>query len=260
MARSLLAGRPAAAALTAILLLACGNDPAPGGAKQSTGQDAGGAAGPVLLQVTVKNVSTSTTATTSTGAPLPVVFGPGAYAVHAAGVDWFEPGTAATPDLEHLAEDGNPNEAEAALSARSGFDTGLFGADRLNISYDDSPIEPGGSADFLISAAPGDRLDFGMMWSQSNDIFVATDPGGLSLFDGTAPRLGQVTSGISLWDAGTEVNQEPGLGDAQGPRQPSPGYGTPENGVITRLEGDKDGSGYSYPPLATTLEVTIARK
>jgi hypothetical protein len=247
-----------ALAFAANLLVACGGGSGTDATRSSAGADAGGGASPVRFHVTVKNVSTSTTATTSTGAPLPVVFGPGAYAVHAAGVDWFDAGNAATPDLEHLAEDGNPTDAIAALKARSGFTAGAFGADRIGVSYGDAAIEPGGSADFRVHAAPGDRLDFGMMWSQSNDVFVATDPGGLPLFDGTAPRLGPVTTGISLWDAGTEVNQEPGLGDAQGPRQPSPGYGTKEDGVITRLDGDKDASGYSYPSLATTLDVTLA--
>jgi hypothetical protein len=212
----------------------------------------------VRFRVTVKNVSTSSTAKTSTGAPLPVIFGPGVYAVHPAGEDWFEAGAHATTDLEHLAEDGNPTDAEAALAARSGFTVGHFGTDVLGVSYDSAAIQPGDSADFVFRATPAERLDFGMMWSQSNDVFVATMPGGIALFDGATPMLGRITTGIALWDAGTEVNQEPGLGDAQAPRQPYPGYGTKENGVITELVGDRDSAGYSYPSLATTLDVSVA--
>jgi hypothetical protein len=133
---------------------------------------------------------------------------------------------------------------------------GLFGADRANISYNDSPIEPGAEASFVTTARPGDFIELGMMWSQSNDVFVATPPGGVPLFDDSANLVGSLT-GLSLWDAGTEVNQEPGAGSTQAPRQSAPGDGTQENGVIQKLVGDRDVMGYQYPPLADTLEVVV---
>ena len=42
------------------------------------------------------------------------------------------------------------------------------------------------------------------------------------------PVTGDITSSISLWDAGTEVNQEPGAGADQAPRQSGPNTGAAE--------------------------------
>jgi len=36
------------------------------------------------------------------------------------------------------------------------------------------------------------------------------------------PRTGDVTADVQLWDAGTEVNMEPGVGADQPPRQSAP--------------------------------------
>jgi hypothetical protein len=142
------------------------------------------------------------------------------------------------------------------LEARRGFNGGAFGAD-TTVTYDDSPLVPGGIADFVFDARTGDMLEFAMMWAQSNDVFVATSPGGVPLFDGALPITGIISSGISLWDAGTEVNQEPGLGDEQAARQATPGIGTAEGGVITAIVSNRDASGYDYPGLHETLEVSL---
>jgi hypothetical protein len=45
------------------------------------------------------------------------------------------------------------------------------------------------------------------------------------------PIAGDITSQILLWDAGTEVNEEPGLGPNQAPLQPAPNTGPVEHGV-----------------------------
>jgi hypothetical protein len=227
-----------------------------GGAGGAETDGGGSPVASIRLRVTLTNVSTPDALTTSTGSEVPVMFSAGVFIVHSGEPPWFEPGSAASPGLERLAEDGAIDEALAELEARPGL-ADFFGADDLGVSYDDSPIGPGDAARFIIDARPGDRLEFGMMWVQSNDIFVATYPGGIALFDGGSPRLGDVTSELTLWDAGTEENQEPGLGDAQAPRQPEPGYGTPEDGVITELLDGVDAMGFTYPPLDDTLEVMI---
>ena len=52
-----------------------------------------------------------------------------------------------------------------------------------------------------------------------NDYFYANDAG-IPLFDSKGrPVGGDVTSRIVLWDAGTELNQELGVGPDQAPRQ-----------------------------------------
>lgn len=51
-----------------------------------------------------------------------------------------------------------------------------------------------------------------------------------------------ISSQIILWDVGTEVDQEPGIGADQGPRQKAPNTGKAENGVVRKIE---DGKAYS---------------
>ena len=58
---------------------------------------------------------------------------------------------------------------------------------------------------------PGDRLSLTTMMGQSNDWFYAPVESGIPLFENGNPISGDITSQIILWDAGTEVNQEPEL-------------------------------------------------
>ena len=51
------------------------------------------------------------------------------------------------------------------------------------------------------------------------------------------PISGDVTNQIHLYDAGTEYDQEPGVGDATGPRQPSPDFGPADPIAMVRRLG-----------------------
>jgi hypothetical protein len=42
-----------------------------------------------------------------------------------------------------------------------------------------------------------------------------------------------------MWDAGTEVDQEPGIGSDQGPRQKAPNTDKAENGVVHKVQDCK---------------------
>ena len=67
------------------------------------------------------------------------------------------------------------------------------------------------------------------MFGQSNDLFYSNDRP-IALFDAAGkPVRGDMTPQLSLWDAGTEVNEEPGLGPNQGPRQKTPEAGVAEH-------------------------------
>ena len=44
-----------------------------------------------------------------------------------------------------------------------------------------------------------------------------------------------MTPQLSLWDAGTEVNEEPGLGPNQGPRQKAPDAGVAEHNAVAHV-------------------------
>ncbi len=65
------------------------------------------------------------------------------------------------------------------------------------------------------------------------------------------PLDGDITELISFWDAGTEVNEAPGEGADQAPRQSGPNSGDDEMGAI-RLVDD----GFTYPE--NVLRVTIS--
>ena len=77
------------------------------------------------------------------------------------------------------------------------------------------PILGGSRYEFTLTASPGARLTLAMMFGQSNDIFYAADA--IDLFKGGRTLQRDVTSAVSLWDAGTEINQEPGTGADQAP-------------------------------------------
>jgi hypothetical protein len=83
------------------------------------------------------------------------------------------------------------------------------------------PITPGAAYEITISAMPGARLSLTTMMGQSNYWFCAPVESGIPLFENGKPISGDITSQIILWDAGTEVNQEPGIRPDQGPRQKS---------------------------------------
>ena len=98
-------------------------------------------------------------------------------------------------------------------------------------------------------------LNLSTMYGQSNDLFYAPERA-IDLFDAKGnPVSGDVTDKFLLWDAGTEVNQAPGLGADQGPRQKAPNTGADENGVV-RLVND----GFTYPNTKDVLKVTITVK
>lgn len=73
-----------------------------------------------------------------------------------------------------------------------------------------------------------------------------------------------MTDRVVLYDAGTEVDEEPGVGPTQKPRQDSAAFnvGTPEDGVVqVVVDAGADGGtddGYSYPPNAEIIRVTIS--
>ena len=64
---------------------------------------------------------------------------------------------------------------------------------------------------------------------------------GRPMFDSIGkPISGDITSQILLWDAGTEVNEEPGLGPNQPAFQAAPNTGPAEHGVVRPISEVKD--------------------
>jgi len=91
------------------------------------------------------------------------------------------------------------------------------------------------------------------MFGQSNDLFYAPGPKAIALFDAKGkPLTVDVTSQLQLWDTGTEVNEEPGLGPNQAPRQAAPNTGLAEHGKVM-LVNDQ----YHYPSVGEVVRVSV---
>ncbi len=166
---------------------------------------------------------------------------PGMYAIVYGDTVAFEPGKAASPALERQAEDGSPKLLIETLANRAGVRAvGRF--------------MPGEAV--TLTVRPGDRLVFTTMFVQSNDLFYAPSPKGIELFD-AAGRLieGDATTAVTLWDAGTEINETPGVGPNQAPRQSAPNIGAAESGVMRPVN-----DGFAYPAAQDVVRVTITAK
>lgn len=201
------------------------------------------------FNVTIENIGD----TVQSGDSLTTPFAPGVWAVHTAADPLF---TAGQVDrglgLEALAEDGNPAPLAEALAVQAG----IAGSGVFNTPTDsDGPgvLLPGNVYQFSVDAVPGDYLSLALMFVQSNDLFVSPDGAGIALFgDDGAPRNGDVTGQLGLWDAGTEVNQAPGIGADQAPRQSGPNTGAAEGGVVQPVSDS-----FTYPATADLIRVTI---
>lgn len=182
--------------------------------------------------VRVENISMKDGFTASSGTKFSVALSPGLWVTHELEVRLYKEGVAATTGLERQAEDGNPGELVNQLMARehNGMQHGVFNTP-IGASGP-GPIGPGAAYEFTVTGKPGMKLSMTMMFGQSNDWFYALPARGISLFDNGKPISGDITSKFTLYDAGTEKDEEIGIGPNQGPRQPAPNTGEDEHGVV----------------------------
>jgi hypothetical protein len=203
--------------------------------------------------ITVENVSRGEALPLSNGKAAPFVSAPVLWVIHTATVNPIFTGGQrdAGIGLELLAETGDPSRLVQALAKRRGIIA--VGADARAVgATEDGPLTPGQRYEFEITALPGQLLSTAWMFGQSNDLFYSNDRP-IALFDSDGkPRSGDMTLQLSLWDAGTEVNEEPGLGPNQGPRQTTPEAGVAESQGIAHVS-----DGYTYPRTVDVLRVTI---
>lgn len=123
-------------------------------------------------------------------------------------------------------------------------------------------LAPGDSYDITFTAGKQQNVSFAAMLGESNDWFFAPGPDGIALYDADGnPVSGDVTSQVSLWNAGTEIDQEPGVGDATGPMQPGPEYGAADPDPTVRQLAQtttlSDGSSFALPPIDQMIRVTL---
>jgi hypothetical protein len=190
-----------------------------------------------------------------TGISTPI--SPGVYAVHRDGGPLYSLGLADRGEgLERLAEDGNNTvlfQAMNGIAAPSAairpgtFDMPVGATSR-------APARPGNVFEIALSGMPGDRVSFATMFGMSDDWFFATPSQGIALFDEAGmPISGEVTEQIAIYDAGTELDEELGIGPDTGPQQAAPDTGPADPVHLVR---EVPSSVYGLPASAH-LRVTL---
>ncbi len=192
-----------------------------------------GAPAATTFTIKVENISKGEVLKLSNGKTAPFVSAPVLWAVHTGSANpIFVAGQVdAGKGLETLAETGNPAPLAKSLTGATGV--AAVGADDRPVGSDaGGPIPPGKG--------------------YANDLFYSNDRP-IALFDAAGkPVTGDMTRQLALWDAGTEANEEPGLGPNQGPRQKTPDAGTVEHQGVAHVH-DK----FSYPRTTDVLRLTI---
>lgn len=118
-------------------------------------------------------------------------------------------------------------------------------------------IKPGDKYEFNVTAGKNQRLSFATMLAATNDLFFAPDENGIALYDNNGnPLSADITSQVYLWDAGTEINEEPAVGPNTVSKQPAPNTGPAENGVVKKIALVNDG--FTYPTVQQVIKVSAA--
>jgi hypothetical protein len=192
---------------------------------------------PTKFTVRVENISNPEGMTASNGQKFPFALSPGMFVLSDKSAALFTEGKAARKNgLEMQAEDGNPSGLVAALVAMH-HSSNLHGVFNMPVgAMAAGPIRPGDSYEFTVTASPGMKFFMTQMFGQSNDWFYAPGANGIALFDSKGKAIsGDITEQFVLWDAGTEKDEEIGIGPNQGPRQKGPNTGDDEHGVVRRV-------------------------
>lgn len=195
-------------------------------------------AAPTKFTIRVENISNPEGMTASNGAKVPFALSPGMFVLSEKNAPLFIEGKPALKNgLEMQAEDGDPSALVNSLVAMH-HSSNLHGVFNTPVgAMAAGPIRPGDSFEFTVTAAPGMKLFMMQMFGQSNDWFYAPASKGIALFDAKGnPVNGDITEKFILWDAGTEKDEEIGIGPNQGPRQKGPNTGENENGVVHRVK------------------------
>jgi hypothetical protein len=196
---------------------------------------------PTRFTVRVENVSTPGGMTASNGQKFPFALSPGMFVLSEKSAALFTEGKPARPNgLEMQAEDGDPSGLVTSLMAMH-HSSNLHGVFNTPVGVMAAgPIRPGDSYEFTLTVAPGMKLFMTQMFGQSNDWFYAPGANGIALFDTRGnPVSGDITDQFYLWDAGTEKDEEIGIGPNQGPRQKGRNTGEDEKGVVHRVKDER---------------------
>lgn len=157
--------------------------------------------------------------------------------------------------LERIAEDGQADPLGKALKAMTDASLSKVSVFDVPVGRENpSAVAPGKAYELKVSALPGDRLSFVTMFGWSNDWFFGTTEGGIELFDDLGhPLYGPVTGDVRLYDVGTELSEEPGVGANTGAQQAEPNTGASDTDTHVR-----EVTSAEYPlPVSHHLKVTL---
>src|SRR4026209_2924309 len=212
---------------------------------------------PTKFTVRVENISNPEGMTASNGQKFPFALSPGMFVLTDKSAALFSEGKPARKNgLEMQAEDGDPSGLVASLMAMH-HSSNLHGVFNTPVgAMAAGPIRPGDSYEFTFTATTGMNLFMTQMFGQSNDWFYAPGRNGIALFDSKGNAVsGDMTNQLYLWDAGTEKDEEIGIGPNQGPRQKGMNTGEAENGVVHRVKDARwDGRHPEYFRITITPE------
>jgi hypothetical protein len=199
------------------------------------------AAGETAFTVTIEQLTTEETLKLPDGSATRAPLSPGTAVVYRGANPLFTIGEPASPGLQRQAEAGEPEDLIAAVKGGDGV--------RAVVMFERTDS-------FTISAQPGDMLSFATMFGQSNDCFYGPKGGEVALFDQDGrPIMGDHALEVVLYDAGTEVNQVPGVGPDQGPRQDPSSWrqGELEHATVQAVRDT-----FAYPPVGEVIRVTVS--
>ncbi len=173
---------------------------------------------------------------------------------HDGSFDLFDLGQAASPALETLAEDGNPDAVSALF--KTGNHQGIDATVVEPGGFPGAPVfEPGSSATLKINVdeASGRYFSYASMVIPSNDAFVANDdPKIHEIFDSSGNFTGPISFtvwGNQVLDAGTENNTET---NAAFLNQTAPNTGDDQSSTVQLHTGY---NGSSANPNATPVNI-----
>jgi hypothetical protein len=209
-------------------------------------------AGQTEFTIRVENIAKGETLKLSTGGKAPFVLAPVLWVIHTSNTNPLFAGgqNEMMKGLEQLAEEGNTDPLTRSLGGGAGI-VSVGAQARPEGSLVGGPLTPGKAYEFSVKAAPGQFLSIAAMFGQSNDWFYSNDRP-IALFNGGKPVSGDMTPQLSLWDAGTEVDEEPGLGPNQAPRQTAANSGTAEKQSVAHVTGK-----WAPPGVGSLIRITI---
>ncbi len=125
----------------------------------------------------------------------------------------------------------------------------------------DGWLAPGDAYEIRFTAGTGHHVTFASMLAESNDWVFAPVVEGIPLYTDGVPTSGDVTGYVRLWDVGTELDQEPGVGDATGVHQATRTTGAADPDRRVRLVDTvttlSSGASFQRPAIESMIQVLL---